>query len=149
MIRQASAIKHVNLGVARMKGMPGRIMWLAIAIGYLVDYLVSLFIRAISQTFDPLLGYQISFGSTAGIVTAVLLVLSTGLGGWVAGRLAKTEYVLHGVLVGGMGLIILLFTSLFGREPVPLLTTVLQCVAVIVGGIGGWASRWLPAPQQQ
>lgn len=131
-----------------MKATPGRIMWFAIALGLLADNVISLIITAISQQYDPDLGQQITFATGAGGLVAILLVLSTGFGGWLAGRLAKTEYVLHGALVGGMGIILLLFTSFFGAEPVPLINTLLQCVAVVVGGLGGWLSQWLPKPKQ-
>ncbi len=132
-----------------MNVMPGRIMWFAIAVGLLADNVISLIITAISQQYDPELGQQITFATGAGALVAVLLVASTGFGGWLAGRLAKTEHVLHGALVGGMGIIILLFTSLFGAEPIPLINTLLQCVAVVVGAFGGWLSQWIPKQPQQ
>ena len=131
-----------------MRDRPGRIRWLAVAAGYFVDALISLAILGIAQQFDPELVRGVSFRTSAGTIAAILLVLSTGIGGWLAGRLAKHEYVLHGALVGSIGIIDMLISSLFG-EQAPLTNILLQCVAVAVGAIGGWLSRWVPAPQQR
>ena len=130
-----------------MRSGPGRIRWLAVAGGYFVDVLISLAIVGIAQRFDPELGRGISFETSASTITAILLVLSTGVGGWLAGRLARQEHVLHGTLVGGIGIIDMLVSSLFGARA-PLASIVLQCVAVVAGAIGGWVSRRVPAPQQ-
>ena len=126
----------------------GHIRWLAIAAGFVVDVLISLAIISVGQRFDPELGRGVSFATSAGTITAILLVLSTGVGGWLAGRLARHEYVLHGVLVGGLGIIDMLISSFFGEQP-PLANILLQCVAVVVGGIGGWLSQWIPARRPQ
>ncbi len=131
-----------------MAGSPGRIVWLAAASGYFADVVISLIILMIGTQIDPSLADGISFDSTAGAVTAILLVVSTGVGGWLAGRLAKQEYVLHGVLVGGIGLITMLVESLFATAP-PLVNIQLQFVAIGLGGLGGWLSRWLPTSQQE
>ena len=127
---------------------PGRIMWLAVAAGFFADTLISAIIRAIGAQFDPDLGREIVLASSAGKVTAALLVFSTGIGGWLAGRLARHENVLHGTLVGGIGIIYMLVISFLGA-PIGLPEIVLQCVAVVTGAVGGWLSRWIPAPQQQ
>src|SRR5687767_11628913 len=108
----------------RMRETPGRIRWLAILIGYLVDTVISTFITWVAALFDPRLMTEITFSSYAGAVTAVLLVVSTGVGGWLAGRLAKQEYVLHGALVGGLGIILMLILSVFDAPP-PLIGIVL------------------------
>lgn len=131
-----------------MTGSPGRIVWLAVASGYFADVVISLIILMIGAQIDPNLVDGISFESTVGTVTAILLVISTGVGGWLAGRLAKQEYVLHGVLVGGIGIITMLVESLFATAP-PLVNIQLQLVAIGLGGLGGWLSRWLPTGQQE
>ncbi len=122
-------------------------MWLAVAAGYFADYFISVIISSIGVHFDPDLARGVSFGNVVGAITAVLLVLSTGVGGWIAGRIAKHEYVLHGILVGGIGIIDMLVSSLFGAQA-PLANILLQFIAVGVGGLGGWLSTWVPAQQQ-
>ncbi len=123
-------------------------MWLAVLLGYLVDQLISIIILGIGQAFDPQLTDGATFASTAGTVTSVLLVLSTGLGGWLAGRLAKQEYLLHGVLVGGITLVVMLVQSLFGKQWTGTIV-VLQIIATLVGGLGGWLSQWVPVSQRR
>jgi len=127
---------------------PSRIVWLAAALGYFVDTFVSTLIGAVGSQFDPTLAQGISLRTTAAIITAILLVLSTGFGGWVAGRLARQEYLLHGVLVGGIGVVAMLIESMFG-QPYPLTNILLQFVAVLVGGVGGWLSQRIPAARAQ
>ena len=131
----------------RMRDTPRRIKWLAVPAGYIVDILISLIIIGVGERFDPQIRNGVSFATGAGTITAILLVLSTGAGGWLAGRLARYEYVLHGSLVGGIGIIDMFISSLFGQS-VPLANILLQCIAVAIGGLGGWLSRWVPAPQQ-
>ncbi len=131
-----------------MTGSPGRIVWLAVAAGFVADQLLSQLIASVGSLFDPAVAVGITFNSAASIITAILLVVSTGIGGWIAGRLAKQEYVLHGVLVGGTGVLVMLLTAIFGQQW-PLANIVLQCVAIGLGGLGGWLSRWLPTRQQE
>src|SRR4051812_28193545 len=112
-----------------MRMTSGHIKWLAVAVGFFVDFLVSQLIGATGQYFDPQLAQGLNLATTAAIITAIMLVVSTGFGGWVAGRMAKTEYVLHGALVGGVGVIILLIQSLVST-PLPLIDILLQCLMV-------------------
>lgn len=123
-------------------------MWLAVLLGNLVDQLVSILILGVGQTFDPQLTEGATFASPAGAVTSILLVLSTGLGGWLAARLAKHEFLLHGILVGGVSLILMLVQSLFGKEWTGTVVS-LQIIATLVGGLGGWLSQWVPASQRR
>jgi putative membrane protein (TIGR04086 family) len=119
---------------------PNRINWLAVITGFLLDLLISTLVFGLASQLDPDLNNQITFASTVGIVTSCLLVLSTCVGGWVAGRMARTEFVLHGVLVGGLGIFALLIQTLIAGEAEPLSGILLQCVCVAAGGLGGWLS---------
>ncbi|HSH81526.1 MAG TPA: TIGR04086 family membrane protein [Herpetosiphonaceae bacterium] len=127
---------------------PGRIRWLAVMAGFFVDILLSEIIRGIGSQFDAAVLEGATFRSATTSIVAVLLVLSTGIGGWVAGRMARHEHVLHGVLVGGVGIFLILLAGL-GDAPEPFTNVVLQCFAVLAGGLGGFLSRWIPAPQEQ
>jgi putative membrane protein (TIGR04086 family) len=131
-----------------MADTPRRINWLAVVAGYFTDLTLSLIIAYIGSQLGANLERGITFNTSADTLTAILLVVSTGLGGWLAARLAKHEQVLHGVLVGGIGIMDMLIMSFFGERS-PLATILLQVVAVGVGGLGGWLSRWVPAPQRQ
>jgi len=126
------------------KAAPERIKWIAVVAGFLLDMLLSTLIFGIAAQIDPELSSQLTLATTAGVITACLLVLSTGAGGWLAGRLARTEFVLHGALVGGLGIFVMLIESLIGSGAEPLNAILLQCVAVVVGGLGGWLSGRMP-----
>lgn len=126
---------------------PERIKWIAIVAGFLLDTFISTLIFGLAARVEPALSTTITLTTTAGRITACLLVLSTGIGGWLAARLARTEYVLHGVLVGGMGIFAMLLQGLLGGQAQPLNAILLQCVAVGVGGIGGWLSGRMLAAQ--
>lgn len=130
-----------------MTNRPSRIVWFAVALGFLADQLISIAVGTVGLRFDPNLVHGATFATTAGAVTSILLVLSTGFGGWLAGRLAKHEYVLHGALVGGWGVILMLIFALFGDQA-PLTDILLQFGAVAAGGLGGWLSHWIPTRQQ-
>jgi putative membrane protein (TIGR04086 family) len=119
---------------------PGRIKWIAVVVGFLLDTLISTLIFGIAAQIEPDLSTTITLTTTVGLITACLLVLSTGIGGWLAARLARTEFVLHGVLVGGLGIFSMLLEALIGGQAQPLNAILLQCVACGVGGIGGWLS---------
>ena len=131
-----------------MGGNPARIGWLAILAGFIVDNLISELVGAIGQSFDPMLAQGVTLASTAGIITSIFLVLSTGLGGWIAGRLAKREYVLHGTLVGGVEIILMLIMAVAGDAPSPLQIW-LQFAAVLAGALGGYLSQWIPSTQKE
>jgi putative membrane protein (TIGR04086 family) len=107
----------------------------------LVIYLIGLGI-------DPGIETQGLLASSVGIVISLLLVLSTIIGGWLAGRLAKEERFLHGFMVGGIGIVMLLIES-FSGEAMPLDTILLQFVATGLAGLAGYVSRWTPARQRE
>lgn len=125
-----------------------RIKWLAVLAGWMLDLFLSALIVGIALMIDPDLADQNFLAGTGSVVLGVLLVSATAVGGWLAARLAKQERVLHGVLVGGMGIFMLLFESIFDTPP-PLDSIVLQFVATVLAGVGGYISRWLPMRQQE
>jgi len=126
----------------------GRIQWLAILVGYLVDMTGSMIIAFAAQSIDPSVLSQSMFASTTGVVTAFLLVLMTTIGGFVAGRIAQEERFLHGFMVGGIGIIMLLIDSLVGTV-IPLENILLQCCATLLGGLAGYGSRWTTTRQRE
>ena len=125
----------------------GRINWLALLAGNVLDTILSLIISIIGFGIDPNIQLDGFFGSRTGIVLGMLLMLATVAGGWLAGRIAKEERFLHGFIIGGIGIVLMLFSSWSG-EPVGLGNIVLQCVATVLAGLAGYASRWTPARQR-
>jgi putative membrane protein (TIGR04086 family) len=126
---------------------PGRIAWLAVFAGFFADFFISMIVGLFGSFFDPRYMPGLVPTSATGVLVVVLQTLSTGFGGWLAGRLAKHERVLHGVLVGGVSLISLLLDSLF-VTPASFFEISQAIVLVFIGGIGGWLSRWPATPQQ-
>jgi hypothetical protein len=127
---------------------PNRINWIAVIGGFLLDTLLSTLVFGVAARFDPALSTDIVLTTGLGVFTAGLLMLCTGIGGWLAARLARMEYVLHGVLVGGLGILVMLLESLLTGQARTLNQIVLQSLAVVVGGIGGWLSGRTQEPRQ-
>lgn len=125
----------------------GRIHWRAVMFGYLFDYISSLFIGAIAYSVNQNIATESLFASTTGIVYAVLGVLMTVIGGFIAGRIAKEERFLHGFLVGGIGIVVLLLEGLLGAQ-IPLENIILTFVATVLAGVAGYLSRWTPARER-
>ncbi|MBA3945739.1 MAG: hypothetical protein H0X37_14370 [Herpetosiphonaceae bacterium] len=128
-----------------------KIAWLAVTVGFLVDTMLSEFIATICRAVDPTVVGQAdnsTFASTTGIVLWVASIFATGLGGYVAARWAKRERVLHGVLVGGLGIgMMLLFAVLDSSVTYNGLDLSLQFLATLMGGVGGLLSSRLPTRQ--
>lgn len=125
----------------------GRINWLAVLAGNVLDNVLSAIIAVIG--LGMVSGVQLDgyFASAGGTILGLLLMLATVVSGWLAGRIAKKERFLHGFLVGGIGIIVLLIVSLVER-PVRLDEIVLQCVGTVLAGLAGYSSRWTPARQR-
>ncbi len=79
-----------------------------------------------------------SVTASLSVVFTVVGLAFTVLGGFVAGRVSKRREVLHGGLVGVLGLLFGLL-SLFGSNPMPLWLQVFGYVATIPSGMAGGA----------
>ena len=126
----------------------GRISWLAVLAGFLLDNILSLIIGGIMLSIEPNIGDGRYFTTSTGIIAGVLLGLSTVLGGFLAGWLAKEDRFLHGFLVGGIGIVMLLLNSL-GAAGLTLDMIVLQFLATGLAGVAGYTSRWTPLRQSK
>jgi putative membrane protein (TIGR04086 family) len=82
---------------------------------------------------------DISFTTVDFVVIEVLGIVLVGVGGYVAGRMAKTQNMVHGAAVGIGALLIGLVLELFvPGEPVPLWYTTVSLLSVVpAGAIGG------------
>jgi hypothetical protein len=121
----------------------GQIRWLAVLAGFMVDMLISSIILAVTQGIDPQATQGRWFGSPTAILVGILLVLSTVVGGWLAGLIAGDERFLHGFLVGGVGILLLLIQPIFGTSAT-IDQIVLQLAATGLAGCAGYTSRWTP-----
>lgn len=125
-----------------------RIHWVAVLAGSLLDNILSMLIGGVALGFAPEIADGAYFTSASGTVTGILLALATVIGGWLAGRIAKTERFLHGVMVGGFGIVMLLLQSFFDI-PLTLDQLVLQFVATGFAGLAGYSSRWVPVRERK
>jgi putative membrane protein (TIGR04086 family) len=83
---------------------------------------------------------DISFTTVDVVVIEVLGILLVVLGGYVAGRIAKTQHIVHGAAVGiGALLVALVLELLVPGESVPLWYTTISFLSVVpAGAIGGY-----------
>lgn len=117
------------------------IQWYAVLAGSAVHMLLSLVISGIGAALEPDIMTGAFFQTPIGALVGVLLALAVVVGGWVAGRLAGQERFLHGFIVGGIGIMLMLVTSLAEGSP-PLDAIVLQLVATLLAGCAGQLSQW-------
>ncbi|NJO83085.1 MAG: TIGR04086 family membrane protein, partial [Blastochloris sp.] len=80
------------------------VRWMAVLTGFLVDFLFSqiLTLFLVSETFIT----SPSLNNTQDVLLIALLILSTGIGGYVAGRIAGVDRALNGFLVSIVGILV-------------------------------------------
>lgn len=125
----------------------GRINWLAVLAGNVLDTFLSTIIALIGFGFFPDVPLDGYFASVSGAIIGLALMLATVVSGWLAGRIAKQERFLHGFLVGGIAIIVMVITGLVER-PARLDEIVLACAGTLLAGLAGYSSRWTPARQR-
>lgn len=125
-----------------------RIRWRAVVAGSLLDQILTIIIGGIGLSVAPDIAYGQFFSSMPSTVIGVLLGLATVVGGWLAGRIAKEERFLHGLMVGGVGIVLLLLDSAAGGN-LTLDMMVLQFVATGLAGFAGYSSGWVTAGQRK
>lgn len=116
------------------------VRWMAVFTGYMVDFLISLLIISFAgQAFAA----EPDITQPTHLIIISLLTLSTGVGGYVAGRMAGTDRALNGFLVAIIGI---LLNQLGGSlPPVLVLASVAACG---LAALGGYLSRF-PAKRDQ
>src|SRR5215470_4327190 len=83
-------------------GVTMNIRWMAVLTGFVVDILLTFFITLLAPTSAsaaPDLMQPPDF------LLIGLGILATGVGGYVAARMAQTQRILHGFLVGVVGIL--------------------------------------------
>lgn len=112
--------------------------WSAVFVGWLVDFSLSLIIELIlvgiganSYFTDPRITDPLH------LILLVVFLAFTGVGGFVAARIARDNYLLNGFMVGITG--ILINTLLGGGvAPVPRVFVFGQAIGCGIGALGGW-----------
>jgi len=119
----------------------GKIKIKAIALGFLVDTAGSFFlgiilgiILTINQVKQEIYSQDIYYL----ILSLIIGFGFTCLGGYVAGRISKDSQVLHGGVVGGLGLIWGVILYYFFPSPIPIWFHVISYTGLVpVGMLGG------------
>lgn len=116
------------------------VRWLAVITGFMVDYLISILI----VLFAPETFFSAPDITRVGdLIIISLLTLSTGIGGYVAGRMARTSRPINGLLVAVVGILV---GQLQG--PSPRLFVVASAIACLFAALGGYLSRYPHQPTQ-
>jgi putative membrane protein (TIGR04086 family) len=119
------------------------VRWMAVLTGYIVDTLISLLLLALlSSVVTPEFSASPDLTQPADLVLLCLLLLSTGIGGYVAGRMAPTDGPLHGLLVGVVGILVNQLETLTSGSPLSHTLVIASGVGCLIGGLGGFLSRY-------
>jgi len=122
------------------------VRWSAVLLGLLVDFLLTILIQG-STTWLDLTTFLSSpdlspdLNRPPDLILFVLFLLATGVGGYVAGRLAHRSHTLNGFMVGIVGIIVGTFLS-FGAPPPAPLVIVGQMVGCGLAALGGFLSTF-------
>lgn len=112
------------------------VRWTAVLTGFAVDFLISGLISLIlaAETFST----APDLTNPLHITLIVLLTLSTGIGGYVAGRMAGVDRTLNGFLVSIVGILI----GQLGGVDLPPPLVLASAVACVIAALGGYLSRF-------
>jgi hypothetical protein len=125
----------------------------AVAVGVAVDILGSLVIGLVAfvatadgQSLTEPVDMLDRFGTFGLVLMLAVGTAQTGLGGFVAGRIAKVNYVRHGLAVGVCTLVFGMLSALGPDSGLPMWYVVSGFVATLpVSALGGYLASGLPA----
>jgi putative membrane protein (TIGR04086 family) len=118
------------------------VRWMAVLTGFIVDIVLTSLLYAL---FYPQTLTTPEALPTNDLVFFGLGVLATGVGGYVAGRMAQAQRELHGLLVGVVGILVLQLQLAVGVGPGLARAQVIALGAgCLVGALGGLLSRLPP-----
>ena len=82
-----------------------RVRWMAVLTGFVVDVLITSLVGILAGAATESLVAAPDVTRPDHLALLAAGVLSTGVGGYVAGRLADSDFALHGLLVAAVGVI--------------------------------------------
>lgn len=143
-----------------LTALKGRVSWGSVSGGVITALAVSILLSLLTSCiglfmFDPLSAHPASgIGTTVGVWSAVTLVASMAAGGFVAGKLAGTNGLIHGFLVWATALIIAAILGIMLTVgAVKLTANALGSVSSVAGnvlsGAGNAAGNGLSALSEQ
>jgi putative membrane protein (TIGR04086 family) len=120
-----------------------QIRWSAAATGFLVDFTISSLIVVFANPGEAFFS-QPTLANPVHLLFFALFVFSTGIGGYVAGRIAARNPVLHGLLVGVFGVLLSQISIMSGAPNPPVAFVVASAIGCGLGAIGGLVSQYVP-----
>jgi len=114
------------------------VRWMAVLTGFVVDIAIS---ALLSLLATPDFFTAPNLTQPGDLLLIGLLVLSTGIGGFVAGRMAGESRAINGLLVAVIGILV----NQLG-PPLPRVFVVSSLIACGLAALGGYLSRF-PARQ--
>jgi putative membrane protein (TIGR04086 family) len=117
------------------------IRWMAVLTGFLVDVLLTF---VISFFAPPSVSAGPDLTRTADIILIALGIVATGVGGYVAGRMAQTRRPLHGLLVGVVGILAIQLQLLAGGPTLTRVDVISLALGCLAGALGGLLSHFPP-----
>lgn len=112
--------------------------WLAVAFGWLVDFSLKLLVQLIVFWSGATAFYQQpDLAEPLHLVFLAVLLFATGLGGFVAARLAEEAFLLNGLLVGLFAILASAVANprLVAVPPLLLYTQLAGCGLAVLGGL--------------
>ena len=119
------------------------VRWTAVLTGFVVDYLISTLLFVLFNP-DPTFVSAPDLRLPAHLLLLCLEVLSSGIGGYVAGRLAQRDRAMNGLLVAIVGILI----NQLG-PPLPHVFVIASVASCLVAALGGALSRYPPLRQSR
>ncbi len=115
------------------------IRWTAAFTGYLVDYTITALIVVFARP-EEIFFTTPNLANPIHLFYLALFTLSTGIGGYVAGRVARMHNVLHGLLVSIIGILLNQIMILGGSPTPPQPFVVASVISCVLGALGGLIS---------
>ena len=122
------------------------VRWMAVLTGFTVDIVATALLFAVAF---PQSLFSADAAQSTSMLAIGLGILATGIGGYVAGRMAPMLRELHGLLVGVVGVLVVQLQLAFGAPQSLTRTDVIAlALGCLAGTLGGLLSRF-PPPRQR
>jgi putative membrane protein (TIGR04086 family) len=113
---------------------------MAVLTGFMVGALITFLLYAL---FSPQSLTASDPTQSGGLFLIGLGLLSTGVGGYIAGRMAQIQRTLHGLLVGVVGILVLQLELMIGGGPgISHIQVIALAAGCLTGALGGWISHY-------
>lgn len=114
-------------------------MWTAVFTGFLADYTISALIVVFARP-EELFFTAPNLANMYHLLYLTVFTLSTGVGGYVAGRVARINQLVHGLLVGVIGILLNQLQLMSGGPPPPHAAVIASAIGCALGALGGLIS---------